>query len=114
MANIQFQELLESRDYEATDVVLPPSWSAKSGETIVQQTARLEEEKSDANHRRRKEFILFAAGVIGGALIFVAALWFLFDPNTKPEQRSWAQATLLGLIGLALGTQVNRPEKKGS
>ena len=111
MNEIQLDELLKAREYDAKDV-LPPNWQAKSGETVAEQSARLSSDRAEADHRRRKEMVLFAAGTLGAVILFIAALWFLFDGKTPPEQRSWAQATLLGLIGLALGTQVNKAHGK--
>jgi hypothetical protein len=112
VADIKLDELLQSRAYEAKDV-LPPNWHAKSGETVAEQTARLSAERAESDHRRRKEMILFAAGAVAAGITFLAALWFLFDPRTAPEQRSWAQATLTGLVGLALGSQVNKGPATG-
>lgn len=108
MSEIKVDDLLKARAYDAKDV-LPPNWQARSGETIAEQNARLSSERAEADHRRRKEMILFVAGVAGAVITFIAALWFLFAEKTPPEQRSWAQATLLGLVGLALGSQVNKP-----
>ena len=61
------------------------------------------ENKAEAQHRRRKDFISFVAVVGALGILMAAALAVVLVPWLAPESKNWATSVLSAIVAGAVG-----------
>ena len=85
-------------------MVTPPDWLGPGFNVRIEK----EETPEDAALRRRKDWVRFLTGLIGMAVIAIAALIGTFGPWATDAQRELAQPILTLVIGAFGGYIVGR------
>lgn len=78
-------------------------WRFAVPTTGVRVEIKTEESAADAEHRRRKDFLLFVAALTFVAVLALVAAVVAFGGFADPKQREWGMGVLLLIVGGCIG-----------
>lgn len=99
------------RPVNLSHLIDPENVEIKTREHPEERASRLRREEADAEHQRKKDFVLFIIVAIMVCLVALACLWINLSSNYSPDLQKWASSLLTVIVSAILGYMTGKSSK---